>query len=243
MMFRQTYDCNHMKRNLEAPSAGTGATGSELPLLAGLRPRQRVLPAGTTLFRQGDRTVGIFVLLRGALRLQRVTPDGAAVTLHQVRPGEMFAEASLFASHYHCYAIADGDSVAGLYPKRLLATQLRGDPEALWRFTAELAHRLQGLRQRYELKQIRSAPQRVLQFLRLRCDVDGRFYIQGALKDIAAELGLTHEALYRALATLEQQGLIARQDACLCLAATAEPERRSLQEFLSTGKVGDGDTA
>ncbi|MCF8178330.1 MAG: Crp/Fnr family transcriptional regulator [Sulfuritalea sp.] len=190
--------------------------------LAGVSPQWRRLPAGSTLFRQGDRTIGIFVLRSGTLRLQRVTPDGTAVTLHQVRPGEMFAEASLFATHYHCDAIADGDSVAGLYPKALLAAQLRGDSEALWRFSAELARRLQGLRQRYELKQIRSAPQRVLQFLRLRCDAEGRYFTQGALKDIAAELGLTHEALYRALAALEQQGVIARQDACLCLLATAK---------------------
>ncbi len=194
------------------------AGSTSLPLLAGLSPQPRVVVAGTTLFRQGDRTVGIFILLSGALRLQRVTPDGGAVTLHQVRPGEMFAEASLFAAHYHCDAIAASDSVAGFYPKTSLETQLRRDPEALWNFSAELAHRLQGMRQRYELKQIRSAPQRVLQFLRLRCDAEGCFCPQGALKDIAAELGLTHEALYRALAVLESQKLIIRSAALICLA-------------------------
>ncbi|MCF8199025.1 MAG: Crp/Fnr family transcriptional regulator [Sulfuritalea sp.] len=201
------------------PDAGSAC----LPLLAGLSPLPRAVVAGTTLFRQGDHTVGIYVLLSGALRLQRVTPDGAAVTLHQVRPGEMFAEASLFATQYHCDAIAESDSVAGLYPKSVLVKQLRRDPEALWNFSAELARRLQGLRQRYELKQIRSAPQRVLQFLRLRCDVEGRYYTQGTLKDIAAELGLTHEALYRTLAALEQQGRIARRDASLCLIAAGKP--------------------
>ena len=201
-----------------SPDAGAG-----LPPLAGVLPLPRVVPAGTALFRQGDRTVGIFVLLRGALRLLRVTPDGAAVTLHLVRPGEMFAEASLFATHYHCDAIADSDSVAGLYPKRALTDQLRRDPQALWNFSGELARRLQGLRQRYELKQIRSAPQRVLQFLRLRCNADGGYRTRGTLKDIAAELGLSHEALYRALAALEQEGLITRPDGLICLVASGGP--------------------
>lgn len=221
---RWLYDCSHMgtiKNQAARVTEAESGVGS-LPLLAGLPPRPRWVAAGTALFHQGDRTIGMFVLLSGALRLQRVTPEGAAVTLHQVRPGEMFAEASLFATRYHCDAIADNDSVAGLYPKKLLTTQLRHDPEALWNFSADLAHRLQGLRQRYELKQIRSAPQRVLQFLRLRCGVEGRYIMPGPLKDIAAELGLTHEALYRALAALEHQGLVARRDASLCLLATAK---------------------
>lgn len=222
MMRCRLYDCDHMRAHAKAQTAviaGTDVGADSLPLLAGLSPRRQALAAGTALFRQGDRTVGIYILQRGALRLQRVTPDGAAVTLHQVRAGEMFAEASLFAARYHCDAIAESDSVAGLYPKAALATRLRHDPEALWNFTGDLARRLQGMRQRYELKQIRSAPQRVLQFLRLRCDPAGRYCVQGSLKDIAAELGLTHEALYRALALLERQGSIARLDGYLCLAA------------------------
>jgi CRP-like cAMP-binding protein len=215
------YDCNHMKSKAADPdSPDAGAT---LPPLAGVVPLPRAIPAGTALFRQGDRTIGIFVLLRGALRLLRVTPDGATVTLHLVRPGEMFAEASLFATHYHCDAVADSDSVAGLYPKRALTDQLRRDPQALWSFSGELAHRLQGLRQRYELKQIRSAPQRVLQFLRLRCNADGDYRTDGTLKDIAAELGLSHEALYRALAALEQQELITRRSGLICLGANRRP--------------------
>lgn len=70
--------------------------------------------------------------------------------------------------------------------------------------------RLQGLRVRYELKQIRSATERVLQLMRMRCGKDGVFSMTGSLKDVAADVGLTHEAFYRALAALEKQGRIAR---------------------------------
>ena len=38
----------------------------------------------------------------------------------------------------------------------------------------------------------------------------GVFHLPGVLKDVAADVGLTHEAFYRALATLEKQGRIAR---------------------------------
>ena len=221
------YDCNHMKtqpaKNLLPNEFNVGA----LPPLAGVTPVPRSVPAGTTLFRQGDPTLGIFVLAQGSMRLVRVTPDGGNVTLHLARPGENFAEASLFSKHYHCDALADSNSVVGLYPKAQLIAQLRGDPDALWDFTGELARRLQGLRQRYELKQIRSAPERVLQFLRLRCDDAGHFCPTGTLKEIATELGLTHEALYRAITSLEQRRLISRREGSLGLA----PGRRRVRKL------------
>lgn len=210
------YDCNHMKTKagnlLPDPPES-----SALPLLAGVMPLRRIVPAGATLFHRGDRAAGVFLLARGAMRLVRVTPDGAMVTLHQVRPGETFAEASLFGKQYHCDAIADTDSLVGLYPQAKLAAQLRGDPDALWNFARELALRLQTLRQRYELKQIRSATERVLQFIFLRCGDDGCFHAAGTLKDVAAELGLTHEAFYRALAALQRRKLVSRREGGLCL--------------------------
>lgn len=185
--------------------------------MADVTPTRQAVAAGTPLFRQGDRSFGIFLLGSGRVRLQRATAEGAVVTIHLARPGEMFAEASLFSESYHCDAVAEVDSEVWLYPKDLLTRHLRAEPEALWDFTRELARRLQGLRQRYEIKQIRSATERVLQFLRLHCSDEGIFPLQGALKDVAADVGLTHEAFYRALAALEKQGRIARSPGAIRL--------------------------
>lgn len=192
---------------------------SAIPSIAGMRPLPRRMAAGDTLFHRGDKAFGIFFLASGRLRMLRVTPDGGTVTLHVARAGEMFAEASLFAERYHCDATAETDCEVWLYPKDQLTVRLRGDPASLWSFAAGLAGGLHGLRQRYELKQIRSAPERVLQLLRLRCDEQGVYRTTGSLKDLAAELGLTHEAFYRALATLERQGRIARCAGSLQLVA------------------------
>lgn len=145
------------------------------------------------------------------MRLLRVTPDGVEVPMHTVRPGELFAEASLFSARYHCDAVALADSEVLLYPKGELTRALRNDPGGLWEFTAELARRLQALRARLEIVQIRSAPERVLQYLRLRCSADGVARLDGTLKHLAQEIGLTHEALYRALSTLERGGGIRRR--------------------------------
>lgn len=191
----------------------TKLTYSPEPLsaLAGIVPVPRRVEAGAYLFQAGNKGLGIFRLVTGKIQLQRVTPDGTVVVMHKVRIGEIFAEASFFSGSYHCDALASDDTEVLLYPTQALTKCLRDDPQALWTFAAELARRIQGLRTRLELKQIRSASQRLLQFLRLRCDTAGRLPIDGTLTHLAEELGLTREALYRALAALEREGRIDRQ--------------------------------
>ena len=67
------------------------------------------------------------------------------------------------------------------------------------------------LRTRIEQRNIRSARERVRHYLALNAGADGRTVaLAGTLKDLAAELGLTHEALYRTLAALERSGAIKR---------------------------------
>ncbi len=178
--------------------------------LAGVIPSLRRVPAHTYLFRQGDTPFAMFKLLSGQLTLVRVTPDGSEVPMHTVRAGEFFAEASLFSDRYHCDAIARQDCEVLVYPKQSLAQQLRHSPEALWIFTEELAHRIQEVRSRLQARQIRSAKERVLHVLKLKCGEKRSWEMDITLKQLAEEIGLTHEALYRALAVLDEEGSILR---------------------------------
>jgi CRP-like cAMP-binding protein len=74
-----------------------------------------------------------------------------------------------------------------------------------------LARQVQALRARLEERTIRSARDRVLRRLVLAADAGGgTLRLGGTLMDLAAEIGLTHEALYRTLASLERDGAIAR---------------------------------
>jgi len=173
----------------------------------------RVLARGELLFRQGDRAGAIYKVETGRLRLIRRTIDDHLVILHTARRGEFFAEASLFAETYHCDAIADVQSSLRVYPKEIVIKALRADPALAEAFMARLAHQLQELRARMELRNIRSARDRVLQYLRLRAGTDGRsIMIEGQLQDVAAEIGITREALYRTLAALEAEEYLTRTE-------------------------------
>jgi len=171
----------------------------------------RKLKSGETLFRLGDKTAGFCEVIAGRVRLSRVDRSGREVILYVAGPGETIAEASLFAAAYHCDAIASTDALVRVYPKAAVLATFDKDPKSAQAFTATLARQVMNLRTRIEQRNIRSARERVRHFLSVNAGADGRSVnLAGTLKDLAAELGLTHEALYRTLAALERAGEIKR---------------------------------
>jgi CRP-like cAMP-binding protein len=189
-------------------------------LAAGAASRE--LAAGEELFRRGDRAAAIFAVETGRLRLVRRTVDDHLVILHTASAGEVFAEAALFATSYHCDAIAVQPSRVRIYPKAKLLTAMRAEPALLEGFAASLARQLQALRTRLEMRNIRSAQSRVLHYLALIAGPDGRtITLDGPLQDIAGDLGMSREALYRALAKLEVAGHVVRTKTTIVLRKSA----------------------
>ncbi|POR52464.1 Crp/Fnr family transcriptional regulator [Bosea psychrotolerans] len=171
----------------------------------------RKLKSGEALFRLGDKTAGFGEVIAGRLRLSRVDRSGREVILHVAGPGETIAEASLFAASYHCDAIASTNALVRVYPKSAVLAMFENDPKSAQAFTATLARQVMNLRTRIEQRNIRSALDRVRHFLSISADESDRTVrLQGTLKQLAAELGLTHEALYRTLSALERSGEIER---------------------------------
>jgi CRP-like cAMP-binding protein len=178
----------------------------------------RKLKAGEVLFRRGNKTEGLFEVMTGRVRLARVDRSGREVVLHFSGPGETLAEASLFSAEYHCDAIASTNATVRVYPKREVLAAFEENPKAAQAFSATLARQVMNLRTRIEQRNIRSASERVRHFLALNAGADGRtIKLRGTLKELAAELGLTHEALYRTLAALEHSGEIKRQGSRIML--------------------------
>ncbi len=189
-----------------------------LPAAARAKAVDRKLKAGEPLFHLGDKTSGLYEVIAGRVRMTRVDRSGRETVLYVSGAGETFAEASLFSPAYHCDAIASTDAVVRVYPKSAVIEAFAKDPKAMQAFTATLARQLMGLRTRLAQRDIRSARERVRHFLALNTGADGRTVaLRGTVKDLAAELGLTHEALYRTLAALERAGEIKRSKAKITL--------------------------
>jgi CRP-like cAMP-binding protein len=172
---------------------------------------ERRLKAGQALFYSGNKSIGFYEVVRGTIRLMRVDRCGREAILQVASAGETLAEASLFSPTYHCDAVAATEATVRLFPKSILMAELQRDPKFARSFAAMLARQVMGLRTRLERRNIHSARDHVRHFLTVNVNADGRTVVlSGTLKQLAADLGLTHESLYRTLARMEHDGEIAR---------------------------------
>jgi CRP-like cAMP-binding protein len=182
-------------------------------LLQALPPgRDRRLARGEVLFRVGDTSLGLVLVREGALELVRTSPEGRRLVLHRAGPADTFAEASLFESHHHCDAVAAAPSLVTIHPAAELRRAAEADPGLGWRIAAHLAARLVAERARAERLALPHAADRLLDVLHaLPLEPDSTRRLGRSWKSLAAELGLSHEATYRALARLERAGLLRRE--------------------------------
>ncbi|MBI4275610.1 MAG: Crp/Fnr family transcriptional regulator, partial [Rhizobiales bacterium] len=125
---------------------------------------ERALKAGEHLFHLGDKTAGIYQVVRGQVRLVRVGTNGQTITLYAASAGDFIAEASLYSPTYHCDAVAATNAVVRLYPKAGMLAEFDRNPKTARAFMAMLAHQVMTLRARLEQRNIRSVRDRVRHF-------------------------------------------------------------------------------
>lgn len=181
--------------------------------LAAATMQTRTLAPRESLFRQGEPARYVFAVESGHVTLARYLSNGKMVVMHTARAGETFAEAALFSEVYHCHAIADVTTHVRQYQKQDVLAGLQRDPALMLEYTALLSRQVQKLRTQLELRSIPSARERILQCLLLEAAPDTlRVELHTPLKELAARLGLAHETLYRELAQMEEDKVIARTD-------------------------------
>jgi CRP-like cAMP-binding protein len=179
---------------------------------------RRSLARNEALFRQGEKVTAIYFVEAGRLRLERQTIDGRSLVVGTTSSGKFFVEAALFADIFHCDAVATEPSQVRVYPKSAVLNALRADPAHAMSFLSLLAHQVIELRHNIEIMKVRSAKERVMLYLDLNTGPDGRTVdLRSQLQDIASELGLTREVIYRTLASLEKAGAIERTDTRILL--------------------------
>jgi CRP-like cAMP-binding protein len=174
-----------------------------LPLSARRVTRLLTFPPQTSVFRQGDRPHAMFFLLSGEVRLVRTSRAGGEIILQRTRRG-FLAEASLDQPAYHCDATAAESSLLLAIPRRAFSKAL-AIAEFRNGWIVHLTRELRKVRANAERLSLRTARERVLHFIETEGE-RGVVNLNRSKKDWAAELGLTHEALYRALAQMVKRG-------------------------------------
>ncbi len=174
--------------------------------------KDRELVPGQVLFHYQDAARYFFALKEGRIRMVRYTCEGNLVIFQIVRAGESFAESALFTETYQCNAVVEKPSRIICYPKNIVWQALQNKPDLALNLLPKLARSSQSLKNLLEVRSIRSASDRILQYLFFSVSPgQSNISFDRSYKDIATELGLSAEVLYRSLAELERSGVISRR--------------------------------
>ena len=164
--------------------------------------------ADAVLFRLGERPEVLYYVLEGEIALLRHSVGGQTIVLQRARRG-FLAEASVESRRYHCDGVARVPSRVCTLPLGSLHRALAEDAAFAAAWAGHLTAEIRRLRARAERLQLHGAEARVVHFLESE-GVDGAIELDQPLKSWAIELGITHEALYRALARMTRAGRLAR---------------------------------
>lgn len=188
---------------------------TELQALAE-RAIERRLVRDEVLFVAGDEAAGLFVVVEGALRAFREGVDGREQVIHVERAGATIAELPVFDDKPYPSTVAAEEETTVLFlSKREVKSLCLKHPEIALAALKLLAGRLRKCAELVEALSLREVDQRLARWLlteaRLRGNRTGgglELNLVLTNQQIAARIGSVREVVSRALARLQQNGLI-----------------------------------
>ena len=170
---------------------------------------------GDLLFKLGKKPAHMLFVSSGEVVLQRLGIQGETVVLQRTREG-LIAEASLHSARYHCDALVTRSGEFVSVPMAAVRQMLHSDPAFAGRWIAMLSQEVKRLRAQCERLSRKGVKERLLHLIETEGE-KGQLALGSDLKSLAAELGVTHEALYRAVADLERANILARRNGYLAI--------------------------
>jgi CRP-like cAMP-binding protein len=153
---------------------------------------------GSLLFARGDEVKSLFVLEDGEVKLSRSLKSGKELVLHRSKARSIVAEASIYSAIYHCDAICLSLCTVRKLSISQFLILIDENSKLSSAWSAHLARNLQSARYRSEILTMKKVSERLDAWHDWH---SSDFPPKGKWKEIAAEIGVSPEALYRELAT------------------------------------------
>lgn len=196
-----------------------------VPLLAGLDPDElariarvavpRSFSKGERVFHEGDETDACYVIRSGEVRVTREHPDGRAIALATLGPGEIVGEMAMLDGGVRSASV---EALSDVELLALAAADMRGLLERNAAITTKLvvalAQRLRETNERISRQSFQTVPSRVAGVLSQLASGDsaeqGRdgVTIRMNQADLAQLAGTSRESVSRFLAVLERAGVV-----------------------------------
>ncbi|MFL6286486.1 MAG: Crp/Fnr family transcriptional regulator [Pyrinomonadaceae bacterium] len=169
------------------------------------------------LFVAGDEARGLYVIVEGAVRAFRESAEGREQVIHVERAGATIAEVPVFdGGTFPSSVAAETDSILLFIDKRDVRDLCREHPQIALAALKVLATRLRRCAELVETLSLREVGQRLARLLLTEARARGERTESGfdltltlTNQQIAARVGSVREVVSRALARLQQDGLVA----------------------------------
>lgn len=173
---------------------------------------RRSLSQEECLFLNGDPANYVYYMKSGVIRLLHYTESGQTVNHYILMSGDFLAEVLVVSDTYLCTAIVEEPAEVLVIPKQAFLDTLSQNPSLMMAFLGEVAYRLHMTKMMMQIRSIRSASERLLNYFRIIVPPKTKVIIlDRPLKEIAYDLDLTPPSLSRALAQLQEEKLISRE--------------------------------
>ena len=184
-----------------------GLSADNRTALAGACVRE-AYQKGEMVFHEGQAVTGVYLVSAGCIQAVRMAPTGREVVIRTCEAGEIFGEAALLkGGTYPVTANVVRDAVLFRIPKADFMNLLRQDSFRT-DFEVGLMLRIRYLAERITYLTGYEPAERLFHFLREHYGEKDAYRIAIAKKDIAAEIGVTPEALSRLIRRLTDAGVI-----------------------------------
>ncbi len=173
----------------------------------------RSFAKGEILFREGDPSRGFFLVIRGAVKLYKLSLAGKEQILHVHRSGEPFAEATLGeGARYPASAAATAATFVLLFPRDDFTRLIGRRPGLAANLIARLSQRVREMVALVEDLSLREAPGRLARHL---LDLAGEEVLAGMTVELpmkkgelASLIGTRQETLSRILRKLSDSHVL-----------------------------------
>jgi CRP-like cAMP-binding protein len=189
--------------------------GEDLLLVSSLAVPRR-FGKRQTIFREGERGEGFFIVASGKVKVFKLSEEGKEQVLHVLEPGHSFAEAVIFeGGAYPAYAETLAEAELLFLPKGPFLELLEKHPKVAVRMLASLSRWLKRMTDLVENLSLRDVETRLVfhlvEELKARgiAPKDGAVLELGVSKNVlASRLGTVPETFSRTLKKLQNDGLI-----------------------------------
>jgi CRP/FNR family transcriptional regulator len=174
----------------------------------------RSYPEGTRVFHEGDHSDACYIVKSGTFRVTREHPDGRAITLATLGPGDIVGELAMLDGEVRSASVetlgGKGELLA--LPAGDVRALLERHPEITVKFVAALTRRLRAANERISRQSFQTVPSRVAGVLSQMVAEEGEDGREVTIRmnqtDLAQLAGTSRESVSRFLADLERSGVV-----------------------------------